>query len=161
MVFVTLGTQNQQFTRIIDYVISSKVLKDDLIIIQSGNTKYTKEYDKKRIHIHEYIFKEEYVGNIQNSRLVVTHGGVGSIFDALLNVKKVFAVPRLCEYKEHVDNHQFEVCEELEKEGYINYMHEEKISQSDFDKYIEKVLESEYKVYQKNTDFLNILESEI
>lgn len=161
MVFVTLGTQNQQFTRIIDYVINSKVLENELIIVQSGNTKYNKEYDKKRIYIYDFIFKEEYVGNIQNASLVITHGGVGSIFDGLLNKKKVFAIPRLSKNLEHVDDHQFEICEILEKEGYISYMHREKTSLNDFDEYINSIKNTNYKEYIKNTDFLKILEKEI
>ena len=58
---------------------------------------------------------------IDEADLVITHGGVGTIFSALKKNKKVIAIPRLEKYGEHINDHQIEICEELEKEGYILY----------------------------------------
>ena len=41
MVFVSVGTQKQQFLRIFNMVENSEVLKDDEIVAQTGNTKFS------------------------------------------------------------------------------------------------------------------------
>ena len=52
---------------------------------------------------------------------MITHAGVGSILNGITNNKKVIAVPRLKEYKEHNNNHQIEIAKEFSKEEYIIY----------------------------------------
>ena len=51
--------------------------------------------------------------------ILITHGGVGSITDALLLGKKVIAVPRRKKYKEAVNDHQKEIINAFVSDGYI------------------------------------------
>ena len=153
MVFVTLGTQKQQFTRLLEDVENSNLLKDEEIIVQRGNTKY----ESKRLKLIDFISIDEMKQYIEKAEFVITHGGVGSIIDALNLGKKVLAVPRLKKYTEHVDDHQKEICEKLCEEGYIEQLLEE----DSIDEKIEKIRNSKYKKYENDKKYLDIIEKDI
>ena len=53
MILVTLGTQHQEFTRLLDYIEKSKI-KDE-IIVQAGYTKYK----SKNMRVFGLIPQEE------------------------------------------------------------------------------------------------------
>ena len=63
--------------------------------------------------------KEELEKLLLQANLIITHGGVGSIITSMRKEKKVIAVPRLHEYGEHVNNHQVEIVENFNNQGYI------------------------------------------
>ena len=118
MIFITLGTQKQSFKRLLDEIESCKILDNEEIIAQVGYTKFVSE----KIKTIEFLETDEFNKYIENSEFVITHGGVGSIFSAILKNKKVIAMPRLKKYNEHIDDHQIEICEKLAMMGYIiNY----------------------------------------
>jgi UDP-N-acetylglucosamine transferase subunit ALG13 len=118
MIFVILGTQKQSFKRLLQEIDNCKFLRNEEIVAQVGHTKYVSE----KIKTIDFLEEEEFNNYIEKSEFVITHGGVGSIFSALLKGKKVIAVPRLKKYTEHVDDHQVEICEKLANMGYIvNY----------------------------------------
>ena len=118
MVFVSVGTQKQQFLRIFNMVENSEVLKDDEIVAQTGNTKFS----SKKIKMIKSIDTSKFNEYIKKADFVICHGGVGTIFNALENNKRVLVVPRLGKYNEHINDHQLEVAGELEKEGYHVFM---------------------------------------
>lgn len=117
MIFVTLGTQDKSFTRLleaIDKAIEKKYITEE-VIVQAGYTKY----ESKNMKILNTIPKDEFLKLMDECSLLITHGGVGSIFDGLKRNKKIIAAPRLSKYNEHTNDHQLEVIEELAEEGYI------------------------------------------
>lgn len=152
MVFVSVGTQKQQFTRIFQMVEDSKELKED-IVAQTGNTHFESKKMKILPSIDSDIF-EEY---IKKADIIICHGGVGTIFNALENNKKILVVPRLGKYKEHINDHQLEVASELEKEGYLLVYKEG----NEFDEYVKKLKEFTPKKYIQNKNFLDILRKQI
>ena len=149
MVLVTVGTQKQQFNRLFELVESSKKLKKEKIVAQIGY---------KKMKTFEFIPLEEMNEYIANSDLIITHGGVGTIFYAIKKGKKVIAVPRLEKYGEHINDHQIEICQELEDEGYILYYKDEK---DNLDDLIEKANNTTFKKYDSESNYLNILRKEI
>ena len=117
MIFVILGTQDKEFTRLLKQVekeIKKGNIKDK-VIVQAGSTKYKSEY----MEILDYISMNEFKNYIKKSDYIITHGGVGTILDALLLNKKIIAVPRLSIYKEHENDHQVQIIEEFSNMGYI------------------------------------------
>lgn len=117
MILVTLGTQDKSFTRLleaIDEAIIKKHIKEE-VIVQAGYTKY----ESKNMKVLNTIPKDDFMKLIDECRLLITHGGVGSIFDGLKRNKKIIAVARLAKYKEHTNDHQLEVVRELSDKGYI------------------------------------------
>lgn len=153
MVFVSVGTQKQQFTRIFQMVENSIVLKDDEIVAQTGNTKF----ESKRIKMLPSIDNNKFNEYIKKADFVICHGGVGTIFNALENGKRILVVPRLGKYKEHINDHQLEVAGQLEKEGYLILYKDGE----DFDKYVNKLKNFNPKKYVSDEKFLDILRKEI
>ena len=154
MVLVTVGTQKQQFNRIFELVEKSKKLKKEKIVAQVGYTKYS----NKKMDIFDFIPLDEMEKDILEADLIISHGGVGTIFSAIKKGKKVIAVPRLEKYGEHINDHQIEICEELEKERYILYY---KDGVDNLDDLIEKIMKIELKQYNSDNNYLDILRKEI
>ena len=153
MIFISVGTQKQSFRRLFHLVEDSKVISNQRIIAQMGHT----EYSSTKIESIPFMSNELYKKYMSESDIVICHGGVGTIFDALYAGKKVLAIPRLAKYDEHVDDHQIEICKELEKEGYILYLKEYDL----FDDVMKKLIETNFKKYVPNEDYLDILRREI
>ena len=117
MIFVTVGTQDKPFTRLleaIDNAIEREEIKDE-VIVQAGYTKYT----SKNMKVLEYIPFEEFGKYIDAADVIITHGGVGSIISAIKKGKKVVAVARLAKFGEHTNDHQLQIIERMCKDGYI------------------------------------------
>ena len=117
MIFVTLGTQDKSFKRLlksIDKEIKNGTIKDK-VIVQAGHTKY----DSKNMEIFDLIDKDNFDKYIKECSLLITHGGVGSIITGLKNNKVVIAAPRLAKYDEHINDHQLQIIERFVESGYI------------------------------------------
>lgn len=128
MIFVSLGTQDKPFNRIIDYVISLKEnlkeLQSEKIIIQLGQTKLIKSENERiekleNIIIYDMLKPEKMKDIIKDSDIIITHAGVGTIMECLEMGKEIIVVPRKVENLEHVNNHQEEIAFEMEKKGFL------------------------------------------
>ncbi len=118
MILVTLGTQDKKFTRLlveIDNLIKAKEIKDE-VIVQAG---FSSDYESSNMKIFDLINKDEFDKLIKKCDILITHGGVGSILTGLKYNKKVIAIPRLKKYKEHVNDHQLQIVNNFNDEGYI------------------------------------------
>lgn len=117
MIFVSLGTNDKSFNRLleaIDREISLGNIKDK-VIVQSGFT----NYESKNMKIFDLMSMSEFNKNIRDCDILITHGGVGTILDGLKNGKKIIAFPRLSKYHEHVNDHQSEIINEFYNNGYL------------------------------------------
>ncbi|WP_430494464.1 glycosyltransferase [Rossellomorea marisflavi] len=104
MIFVTVGTHEQQFDRLIkevDQLKINEVINED-VFIQSGFSNYVPIACTHK----SLISYEEMIRYVKGSRIVITHGGPGSIMLPLAHGKTPIVVPRQRKYKEHVDDHQ-------------------------------------------------------
>lgn len=117
MVFVTLGTQDKEFKRLLEHIdleIEKGTIKEK-VVVQKGNTKY----ESKNMELYDFLDREEYEKFIKECSVLITHGGVGSILTGIQYGKIVIAVPRLSKYKEHVNNHQVQIVESFSNSKYI------------------------------------------
>lgn len=117
MILVLLGTQNNSFHRLLEEVqknIDNGNIKEE-VVVQKGYTKF----ESKNMELFDAISPDKLNDFIENADIVITHGGVGSIITSITKGKKVIAVPRLKEYKEHVNNHQKDIIESFNEMGYI------------------------------------------
>lgn len=152
MILVTLGTQKQAFTRLLDYIEKSKI-KDE-IIVQAGHTKY----ESKKMKLFSFIDYDEMAKYVDRADIVITHGGTGSVVEPLKKGKKVIAIARLSKYGEHVDDHQTELVSIFADEGYILELKDG----DNLDELIEKAMDFVPKKYVSNTDqFIQKLKAEI
>lgn len=154
MILLSVGTQKQQFTRLFELVVNCNELKNEKIISQSGYTKY----ENDRIESFDFISLEKMDEYIEMADLVICHGGVGTILSAIMKGKKVIAIPRLAKYGEHINDHQIEICEELEKEGYILYY---KDGIDSLDELVKKARNTTFNEYKSDKNYLDILRKEI
>lgn len=112
MIFVTVGTHEQPFDRLIQEVdkLKGEGQIEDEVIIQTGYSMYKPKYCKWS----RLIPYEEMEINIANADIVITHGGPAS-FIAPLQVGKIpVVVPRQKKFGEHVNDHQLEFCRQVE-----------------------------------------------
>ena len=117
MIFVTLGTQDKEFPRLLE-AIDREIEKGNIkekVVVQAGCTKY----ESKNMEIFDLIPTNEFDKYIKKADLIITHGGVGSILTAIKNNKKVIAAARLSKYKEHTNDHQKQIVKEFADMGYI------------------------------------------
>lgn len=117
MIFVTVGTQDKPFERIIkaveQSVLTGKIT--DEVVVQAGNTMY----ESKVLNVLNYVPFDEFNNYLSKADIIITHGGVGSILNALKLKKKIIAVPRLKKYGEHINDHQLQVIQKMTRDGYI------------------------------------------
>lgn len=152
MILVTLGTQKEQFTRLLDYIEKSKI--KDKIIVQAGHTKYK----SKKMEIFDFIPYEEMDEYIKEADIIITHSGTGSVLTPLKKGKTVIVCARLSKYEEHVDDHQVELLEVFKEEGYVLELSEE----NNLDEVYEKAKKFKPKKYVSNTrNFIEKLKKEI
>ena len=154
MVFVTLGTQDKEFSRLLDMVedaIDKGYIKDK-VIVQKGITKY----ESNNMELFDFKNNEDILNYIKDAKYIITHGGVGTIFNCLKNNKKVIAVARLAKYKEHHNDHQLQLIKEFSDKGYILDGTNDLIKAiKDVDKFVPK------KYHSNNDNFINKLEDYI
>lgn len=149
MIFVTLGTQDKTFPRLLKYI--EKNIKDgiinDKVIVQSGSTKYKSSV----MDIKTFIDRDEFKNYLLNADLIITHGGVGTILEALKNDKKIIGCARLEKYGEHVNDHQVQLLETFNEAGYIIYAED----LERFPEYYKKVKNFKPKKYKFNQENFN------
>lgn len=104
MIFVTVGTHEQPFNRLVKCVDDLK--KDGIIteevIIQTGYSTYEPKYCKWQ-KLFPY---QEMLQLVDKARIVITHGGPSSFIMPLQIGKTPIVVPRKHEFHEHVNDHQ-------------------------------------------------------
>ena len=115
MILVMLGTQNNDFHRLLDEI--EKNIENgninEAVVVQAGFTKYK----SNKMKIFGMTSKENLENLIKKANLIITHAGVGSIEMALEQNKKVIAIPRLKKFGEHVNDHQKDIERKLDEKG--------------------------------------------
>ena len=150
MILVTLGTQDKPFIRLlkdIDMQIANGNIKED-VVVQAGYS--AGKYQTNNMKIFDLIDREEFTKLVNESSLLITHGGVGSILTGLKANKKIIACPRLSKYGEHINDHQVQIIKEFAKEGYILAYYDS----DDLSEILKKVNSFEPKKYVSNSNNL-------
>ncbi|MFH8038992.1 MAG: glycosyltransferase [Candidatus Aenigmatarchaeota archaeon] len=111
MIYVTVGGHPGDFTRLIKTIDDVSVFFNEEFIIQKGYTKYK----PKNCKYFDFVVYSDGENFIKNAKLVISHAGAGTIILSRKYNKPIIIFPRLRKYKEHVNDHQLEICKELEK----------------------------------------------
>ncbi len=146
MIFVTLGTQDKSFERLLRDIQKQIDLGNikEKVVVQAGFTKF----DSKDMEIFDLIPMDDFDKLMNECDLLITHGGVGSIISGLKKNKKVIAVARLAKYKEHMNDHQKQIVDNFSDAGYILKYDDG----DDLGKILKKVKSFKSKKYTSNTD---------
>lgn len=111
MIFVTVGTHEQPFDRLVEYMDRWAAEHDEKVIIQSGYS----TYEPRNAEGVLFFPYQRMVELVDKARIVITHGGPSSFIMALQIGKTPIVVPRKYQYNEHVNDHQVSFCREVEK----------------------------------------------
>ena len=104
MIFVTVGTHEQPFNRLIECVDSLKkngTITED-VIMQTGYSTYEPKYCSwQKLFPYQQMVKL-----VSEARIIITHGEPSSFIMPLQIGKTPIVVPRRHEFNEHVNDHQ-------------------------------------------------------
>jgi len=113
-IFASVGTHPQPFDRLLkeldDFAAKHKELE---IFAQTGNSGYA----PKNFCFEKFLGGKEYDLRMAWADVVVSHGGAGTIINALLGRKPLVVVPRLKKFGEHTNDHQLDLARALEEKG--------------------------------------------
>jgi UDP-N-acetylglucosamine transferase subunit ALG13 len=105
------GTHNQGFERLIKAADELAASFPEKFFIQTGAS----ELKPKNCKWKKFLSPIELEKKIQESSLIITHAGAGSIINSLKNKKPTVVVPREKKFSEHINDHQIELAEKLER----------------------------------------------
>jgi UDP-N-acetylglucosamine transferase subunit ALG13 len=112
VIFVTLGTHHDPFTRLVDALAA---LPGEELVVQHGHSPAPPGVAEAV----RFLPFAELLDRITAADVVVTHAGVGSILLCLRNGRTPLVVPRRRAHGEHVDDHQVELTSALEEAGKV------------------------------------------
>lgn len=108
MIFVTVGTHEQQFDRLIkevDRLRRNEDIAEDVIAQIGFST-----YEPESCQWSRFFPYEKMCEYVAEARIVITHGGPSSFLAPLQIGKVPIVVPRQKRFGEHVNDHQVEFC---------------------------------------------------
>lgn len=160
MIFVTVGTHEQPFDRLvkcIDSMVADGKIKED-VIIQKGYT----EYEPQNCKCYKVIGFDEMQKYIEDARIVVTHGGPAS-FIAPISIGKIpIVVPRKKQFNEHVNDHQLEFAKQVaERMNNIIVAENEEDIVDAITNYERKIKDISSEISSNNKEFVKGLEKEL
>ncbi|WP_374286004.1 glycosyltransferase [Lactococcus sp.] len=116
MIFVTVGTHEQAFNRLIQKI--DELVRDgeitEEVFMQIGYSTYEPKYSKWA-RLIGYDDMEKYM---READVVITHGGPSTYMQVLQLGKIPVVVPRQEKYNEHVNNHQLWVSNQVLEKNY-------------------------------------------
>lgn len=111
MIFVTVGTHEQPFNRLVEYMDKWTGEHNEEVIIQTGFS----TYEPKNCKWNKLYPYKTMLTNVDKARIVVTHGGPSSFIMPLQIGKIPIVVPRKKEFNEHVNDHQVNFSNQVAK----------------------------------------------
>lgn len=154
MIFVTVGTHEQPFNRLVQEIDNLKrdgIITED-VIMQTGYSTYEPKYCKW----DKLIPYKQMIKNVEDARIVITHGGPASFIMPLQIGKTPIVVPRQKKFDEHINDHQVEFSRNVaERMGTIILVEDINVLKTTIKKY-DKIVESMKKGISSNNQKFNI-----
>lgn len=118
MMLITVGTLQLPFQRMVNVVSRIVSLYPTInLIIQSGHTTGFNQF-KNRAQVKPFIPQHNLWEIMTNSEVLLTHGGEGSLLDAIeWSPHLPIVFPRDKKFGEHVDNYQQEIAQAADAKG--------------------------------------------
>lgn len=115
MIFVTVGTHEQGFNRLLQEV-DKLAPKYGPVFMQVGFS----TYKPKNSEYSKLISPDKMEKYMEEADLVITHGGPSTYMASLSRRKPTIVVPRLKEHNEHVNDHQLEFVLKINEQSDYN-----------------------------------------
>jgi len=125
MIFVTVGNHFQGFERLLEKVDEIAPRLSHEIVVQRGYSKYV----PKNTNHFDFVPANTAMEYIRNADLVISHAGMGTLILCKEYGIPIIIFPRREKFKEHVNDHQMEIAQVLEKreEPNIHIVYEENL----------------------------------
>ena len=114
MIYVTVGTNEARFDRLLQAVAALRV--DETVLVQHG---HSSPLGPPGAELVDFLPFEGMVDAIKRARVVVTHAGVGSVLVTLGEGKRPVVLPRLKQHGEAVDDHQLQLGRRFAEAGLV------------------------------------------
>ncbi len=117
MIFLTVGNRQNGFNRLVEAFDKLKANGDitDNVVAQIGDGSFKPE----NLEAMDYCALSQFSNYMNQANIIVSHAGIGTIFQAVELGKPLIAVPRKAELGECDDDHQMATARQLEQEGKI------------------------------------------
>lgn len=156
MIFVTVGTHEQPFDRLlkeVDELVENGVITEE-VFIQTGYSTYI----PKNCKWSKLLSFDKMDELMERADIIITHGGPATFMSAIAKGKKPIVVPRQEKYGEHVNDHQLDFAQHV-KERYNSIEVVEDISNLGL--YLKQDLKINNGNFSNNTKFNEKLRNEI
>lgn len=113
MIFVTVGTHDAGFNRLVTAVDELAVTWDEEIIIHRGSSSYEPQH---ATHFR-WASSKQMEQLTKDARVLITHAAAGAIILGLQKQTPLLVVSRLKQHGEHLNNHQLQLAKTLSAQG--------------------------------------------
>lgn len=116
MIFVTVGTHEQPFDRLIkevDRLVENGDIQDE-VIMQTGYCTYEPKYCTWK----KFFSYDEMNHYVETADKVICHGGPATFMSVINRGKVPIVMPRREKYGEHVNDHQLFFVKKVIRKGY-------------------------------------------
>lgn len=159
MIFVTVGTHEQPFNRLVkslDTLKGNGIIQEE-VIIQTGYSTYQPQY----CNWFKLLPYSQIIEFMDRAHIIITHGGPSSFIMALQRSKIPIVVPRQKKYGEHVNDHQLNfvksINEKMKNIIVIEDINEIKDIIQNYDSYVDQINSSSFsnnQLFLKNFELL-------
>jgi UDP-N-acetylglucosamine transferase subunit ALG13 len=119
MIFITIGTHDQEFTRLIKKIDELAPNLKEKIVIQKGYTRYLPK------NCESFEFASTLEPYFKKARLIIAHAGIGNTLEAIRKFKKpLILVPRQHKYREHINDHQVGMARHFEEKWGVKVIYD-------------------------------------
>lgn len=156
MIFVTVGTHEQPFDRLlkeVDYLVEKGVITEE-VFIQTGYSTYIPKYCKWS----KLLSFDKMNELMEKADIIITHGGPATFMSAIAKGKKPIVVPRLEKYGEHVNDHQLDFSKQV-RDRYNSILVVEEVV--DLENYVNQELKNNDNILSNNKRFNTRLRIEL
>ncbi len=157
MIFVTVGTHEQPFDRLlkeVDELVEKGVITEE-VFIQTGYSTYI----PKNCKWSKLLSFDKMDELMERADIIITHGGPATFMSAIAKGKKPIVVPRQEKFGEHVNDHQVDFARNVARRmGTIILVEDvDKLGET-IENYNSIVAELEYDMGNNNKKFNKDLE---
>ncbi len=114
MIFVTVGSDQFQFNRLIHAVDEYCGHENERAYIQLGSS----DYHPRHCQWSKFLPFDRVEALMRESSVVIAHAGAGTILACIGSGKVPIVIPRLSQYGEAIDDHQAPFAHWMQEHGY-------------------------------------------
>ncbi|MCC9823404.1 multidrug MFS transporter, partial [Streptococcus agalactiae] len=111
MIFVTVGTHEQQFNRLIKEVdrLKGTGAIDQEVFIQTGYS----DFEPQNCQWSKFLSYDDMNSYMKEAEIVITHGGPATFMSVISLGKLPVVVPRRKQFGEHINDHQIQFLKKI------------------------------------------------